>query len=80
MRSILDCRPLLIDETEVGLVHECRRLQCVISAFGPEPLASNPPQFVVQERQELVERGYIASASPFRQAASLRPRREVLGH
>jgi hypothetical protein len=34
---------LLIDETQIGLVHQCRRLQRVIRSFAPHVAAGYPP-------------------------------------
>src|SRR5262249_32740181 len=54
----------LIDETEVGLVHEGGRLERVIGSLGPEVGGGEPPQLPVNEWQEPVE-GARFAAAPF---------------
>jgi hypothetical protein len=65
VRSILPVDLALIDETQVDLVDERRRLQRVIHALASELTGSDAAQLGIQERQELVERGGVA-ATPIR--------------
>jgi hypothetical protein len=63
VRSILPVDLALIDETQVDLVDERRRLQRVIHALASELTGSDAAQLGIQERQELVERGGVAATS-----------------
>ncbi len=53
---------ILAGETNVDLVHERRRLEGVPPVFAPETLLRKTVQFLVHERQELVDRASVARA------------------
>jgi hypothetical protein len=50
-----------IDETQIGLVDEGRRLEGVIAPLAGEMGSGHPVQLVVDERQELVQSRGISS-------------------
>lgn len=54
--------PSLVDEAEIGLVNECRRLQGVAGSLAAEVGGRAAAQLVVDERHEPVARADIARA------------------
>ena len=67
VRPILPGHSLLIDQPEVDLVDEGRRNKRVICAFSPQLAAGDPPQFPVDVRQQLLERGGISLGPSYEQ-------------
>ena len=55
-------RGFTIHEPKVGLVHERRGLQDVVAALGFQTCAGHAPQFVVDGRQQTIERCLVAVA------------------
>ncbi len=62
--------PALVDEPQVGLVHQGGGLERVPRLFPPEIALGLPAQLVVDDGHEPVERGLVAAA----------PRLEQTGH
>ena len=62
MRAVVHRHAIEIDEPKVRLVDEHRRLQRVAGAFVLESCACDAPQFVVDDRKQLVQGGFIALA------------------
>jgi hypothetical protein len=62
VRAAGEARLPLIDELEVRLVDECRRLQGVAGALAPQVARGQAPQLRVDERHQLVERARVAAA------------------
>ncbi len=62
MRSILPIGVSLVDESKVRLVDQRGGLQHVPGAFVPKSGGGPAAQFLVDDRDELVARGKIASA------------------
>ncbi len=60
MRAVLPAHPAHIDEPQVRLVDEGRRLQRVARAFPFETTPRNLVQLAVHERNELLEGGLVA--------------------
>jgi hypothetical protein len=58
----------LIDESQIGLVDECRRLQGVAHPLMPKLPLRDPAQLGVNERQQLIECAAIP-ATPVPRAA-----------
>jgi hypothetical protein len=46
----------LIDQPEVGLVHQRGRLECVIGSFSAHVGSRQPSKFVVNQGQNLIQR------------------------
>ena len=63
---------LHVDQPQVRLVDERRRLQCVPDTLPTDIAPSQPPQFVVHERHQLVERGLVATPPGFEQRGRIR--------
>ena len=59
---VLPVDVLKIDQSEVRLVHERRRVQAVPGTFASHAASGDAPQLVVHERDQLVEGGLIARA------------------
>lgn len=59
------CRPPDIHESQVGLMDERRRLQRLPGFFLSQLLSGQPTKFVIDERQQLVRRLFIALAGGF---------------
>ena len=57
---VLPVDVLDVDQPEVRLVHQRRRLQAVPAALARHAAPRDPPQFVVHQRDQLVEGGLIA--------------------
>ena len=62
MRAIVDRHAVEINQAEIGLVHQRRRLQCVSGAFGLQLCPRDAPQFVVDDRKQLIEGRFVALA------------------
>ena len=56
VRTVLPHGAPLIDETEIGLVHEGRRLQRVVRALAPKAQGGAPPQLAVDGGHQFVAR------------------------
>ena len=59
------------EEAQIRLVHERRALQRMIRPLSAQLEARDPPQFVVDERQELLERLLIAICPMLQQAGDV---------
>ena len=59
--SILPVDLALVDEPEVDLVDERRRLQRVVSSLAPKLARGRPAELSVDEREQLIERSPIAA-------------------
>ena len=57
---VLPVDVLDVDQPEVGLVHQRRGLQAVPAALARQAAPRDPAQFIVYERNQLVEGGLIA--------------------
>ena len=64
MRTILQARVGLIDESEVGLVDECRGLQSVALAFLPQIACGKLAEFAVHKGREVIQ-GILVASRPF---------------
>src|SRR6476660_2669907 len=62
LRAVLPVNVFLIDQPEVSLVDQGGRLQRVIGKLLTQAINRDSPQFLVNERQHLVERGLVAIA------------------
>jgi hypothetical protein len=62
LRPVLPRRPLLIDQSQVGLVDEGRRLQRVIAPFTAEVGRGALVEILVKQRHELVSRASVSCA------------------
>ena len=56
MRAVSPARPLLVDQADIGLVDERRRLERVPGALASQLRARQPAQLLVDERHELLAR------------------------
>ena len=61
LTAVLPRRAALVDEFQVRLVHERRRLQRVIPPFPAHVGARAPPQISIDERQKLLECSLVAA-------------------
>jgi len=59
--SILPIDLTLVDQPDVHLMNEGRRLQGVVGSFAPQLPRGNAPELRVDERQQLIERGPVAA-------------------
>jgi hypothetical protein len=55
MRAVLPANISLIDEAQIRLVNERRRLERVVGAFAPARARRDPAQFPVHERNQGIE-------------------------
>ena len=62
LRAVLPVNVFLIDEPQVRLIDQRGRLQSVIWKLLTKAIYRDTPQFLVDERQHLVEGGLIAVA------------------
>ena len=62
MRPAVKRHAVDIHESQEHLVHESRRLEGVSGRFPPEMAARHPPQLVVHQRNQAVERRGISLA------------------
>ncbi len=60
MGPVLPVNALDVDQPEVRLVDERRCLQAVPGAFARHAASGNAPQFLVHQRDQLIEGGLIA--------------------
>jgi hypothetical protein len=56
MGAILPIDPRCVDQPEIGLIGESRRLKGVPGTLAPHVTSGQPPQFLVDERRQLIER------------------------
>jgi hypothetical protein len=56
MRAAFQRHPIHVDETQEDLVDERCRLETVSGTFPPEMATRYPPQIVIQQRNQAVER------------------------
>jgi hypothetical protein len=49
MRAVLPVHPRLIDESEISLMNQCRRLQRVIDSFTPQVIRRELTEFIVDD-------------------------------
>ena len=59
--AVLPLHSALIDQLQVGLVHEGGGRERVIGSFLAQERPREPAQIIVDDRRELVERGVIAA-------------------
>ena len=64
VRAILPIDFLLTGQTKIRLVHKSGSLQSVAIALALNVAMRNPPQFVIDQRRQSIERSFIALA-PF---------------
>src|SRR5262249_23395901 len=74
MCSILPTDLALVDESQVDLMDQRRRLQRVVYALTSKLARRDAPELVVDERQQLLERSCVAS-TPVGQQRGDAPRR-----
>jgi len=60
--AILPLDASLVDETQIRLVHQRRRLQRVIGPLAAKMGAGQPAQLVIDEREKLFLDGRVAAA------------------
>jgi hypothetical protein len=65
MRAVFVSHILRVNKPEEGFVHEGSGLQCMLFPFSGQAPSSNALQFIMQDRQELVERAGIARRPRF---------------
>ena len=61
MRAILPIDQALVDESDVGLMDQGRRLQGVVGALAPKLARGHPAELRVDEWQQLGERSPVAT-------------------
>ncbi len=71
MRTTLPRRAVLIDELEVGLVDQCRRVERVPGLPAPALAMRHLTQFPIHERKERVERGVVSLLDRAEQARDI---------
>ena len=69
---VLPLDALDVDEAQIGFVDEGRWLKRVPTAFVAHVLTCDPPQFLVHERNELVQSGLVAAAPGQQQGGGIR--------
>jgi hypothetical protein len=69
--TVLPGHTVLTCQSHEGLVHERRRLQCVIQTFVSQVAGGSPPQLVVHERGQFVACPEIATGPGVQQPAHL---------
>jgi hypothetical protein len=62
LSAVLPIRAVLIDQTQVRLVKERRRLERMARAFASKVGGRPPAQLLIHEGHELVTRGHLARA------------------
>jgi hypothetical protein len=65
MRAPLPIGSLLVDKAEKGLIHESRRLQRMVSGFGPHLGRGDRLQLVIYAGKERFDRRLISATSFF---------------
>ena len=55
MRAVLPVRVRLVNETQVGFVHQCRSLHRVARTFTAHVMMSQPAQFFMDQRHQLIK-------------------------
>jgi hypothetical protein len=60
LRAVLPDRAILIHQTKVDLVHECRRLQRLTCALASKERRRSAPELIVHNRDQLIPRLEIA--------------------
>ena len=66
VKAVLPVHPPCVDEPEVRLVHERRRLEALCDTIATEASTGNLAQFVMHQRDEARQRVFV-SASPRKQ-------------
>jgi hypothetical protein len=61
VRAIVPVNATLIDQPEEGLVNKSRRLERVTGSLAPKLTRGDPAQFIVDNRQQLIEGVRVAS-------------------
>jgi hypothetical protein len=80
MGSVAPLEMPLIDEADVGLVHESGWLQRMAGGFAPHLSGGHAPEIIVDEWDELVERVLPAIAYRKEQLRNPADVRRVIGH
>jgi len=62
VRPVRECHAVDIDQSKVDLVNECGRLKAVPRRFAAKTAARYPAQFVVDERNQAIERRCVSLA------------------
>ena len=62
MRAVVPRDLRRIDETQIGLVDECRRVQRIAALETAETTMCHQTQLVINEREEFVERAAVAAS------------------
>ena len=62
MGVVARLRRALVDQPQIRLVDERRRLQGVIRTFCPQVAPRNPTQLLVHEGQEAMQRFFVSGA------------------
>lgn len=60
--AVVPADPAQVDQPKERLVDERRGLQCVVVAFAAHLRTGEPPQFLVDERDQVVQGGAISAA------------------
>ncbi len=60
MRAVLPTHPAQIHQTQIRLVDERGRLECLAGTFAPYDPTCQPAQFRMHERDQLLERVLIS--------------------
>jgi hypothetical protein len=79
MRAVLRRGLSRTDESNVGFVHERRRLQRVVRPLASKACAGDPAEFVVHEREQSFE-GALVPALPLMEKKSNVLVRSTVGH
>ena len=74
---ILPVHLTLIDQSQVDLMHQGRRLQRVVHAFAAKLAGGYAAELIVDERQQLLERGRVASTPVSQQRRDAPTRRHI---
>ncbi len=79
VRAVLPVDALHVDETQIGFVHQRRRLQAVTGALAGHATLRDAVQLAVDERNQLLERGVITAVPVHEQAGDVREHRLFRG-
>jgi hypothetical protein len=81
MRAAPPVDPSLVDQFQVGLVNQCGGLEGMVGAFAPQLAGGDAAQFVIDERQQSVERARITSRPVVEQPGEVAGRsHQVIGY
>ena len=77
MGAILPVDLTLVNQPQVDLVNEGGGLQGMVGPLAPNLAGGNPVKFRVNERQQLIERGTVATTPGTEQSRDAAVRRHI---